>query len=343
MAQQEFVGNWQMGKVLGIGTVGTVYQVEHLKTGQVGALKILLPQVSRDELIASRFAREIDILQRLSHPNIVRLYESGKHGDRYYYVMELVDNGTLKQLLGRKGVINWQDAVEISWQLCSALQHLHNNGIIHRDLKPANIFFTRDGKAKLGDFGIALDTAEADLTHTGVTVGTFQYMSPEQIRGDRAITSQSDLYALGCLTYEMLAGRPPFRGGNFARIFDQHLQATALPVESLSPATPHEFSDLIDQMLAKKPEQRPFNARAVQGQLAEILMKWDEQQTSNDEQKRKKRRPDIWAIRQRQTILANLLDEGRTEYRGANGWTALALLTAMALFFMGFGWVAARW
>ena len=148
MPQQERIGDWQLGEVLGIGSVGTVYRVDNVKTGQTAALKILLPQVSRDPLISSRFAREIEILQRLSHPNVVEHFESGKHEGRYYYVMELVDGGTLKKLLARRGVLAWQDAVEIGWQICSALQHLHNHGIVHRDLKPANIFFYQGGQGE---------------------------------------------------------------------------------------------------------------------------------------------------------------------------------------------------
>jgi serine/threonine protein kinase len=345
MAQkQETIDHWALGEVLGVGTVGTVYRVVHTQTAQVAALKILLPQVSKDETIAGRFTREIQILERLSHPNVVAFYASGKHEGRWYYVMELVDGGVLKQLLARKGALAWQDAVEIGWQVCSALQHLHNNGIIHRDLKPANLFFTKDGKVKLGDFGIALDTASAELTATGLTVGTYMYMSPEQIRGERTISPQTDLYALGCLLYEMLTGRPPFQGENFARIFDQHLKSTAPPVSTFSPSCPQELSDLVDQLLRKQPSKRPFNARAVQGQLAEILMRWDEAQStaSEDRRKAKRRQPDIWAIEQRRPILANLLAEQIHDERASTSWRALALMALLVLGLIVVGWAASR-
>ncbi|MGC1274518.1 MAG: serine/threonine-protein kinase [Planctomycetaceae bacterium] len=344
MAKQDTIGDWVLGDVLGVGTVGTVYRVVHAKTGQVAAMKILLPQVSEDETISGRFTREIEILERLSHPNVVAFYGSGKHDGRWFYVMELVDGGTLKKLLLRKGVLNWQDAVEIGWQVCSALQHLHNYGIIHRDLKPANLFFTKDGEVKLGDFGIALDTARAELTATGLTVGTYMYMSPEQIRGDRTILPQTDLYALGCLLYEMVTGRPPFQGQNFARIFDQHLKSIAPPVRTFSSSCPQELSDLVDQLLDKEPERRPFNARAVQGQLAEILMRWDEQEqvAAEEDRRRKRREPDIWAIEHRRPILANLLAEEAGSEPAVTSWRGLALMALLVLSLVALGWFATR-
>jgi serine/threonine protein kinase len=346
MAKQETIGDWALGEVLGVGTVGTVYKVADAKTGQTAALKILLPQVTQDPTISHRFTREIEILERLSHPNVVAFYASGKHDGRWYYVMELVDGGSLKNLLGRKGALAWQDAVEIGWQVCSALQHLHNNGVIHRDLKPANLFFTKDGKVKLGDFGIALDTAGAELTQTGLTVGTYMYMSPEQIRGERSIDYKTDLYALGCLLYEMLTGRPPFQGENFARIFDQHLKSVAPPVTTFAHDCPPELGELVDQLLAKDPDKRPFNARAVQGQLAEITMRWDEEQSAaqDDRRRAKLRRPDIWAIEhRRQPILANLLaEESHAADRPETNWRALAVVLLVALGLLALGWAAAR-
>ena len=344
MSKQETIDEWALGEVLGVGTVGTVHRVTSTKTGQIAALKILLPQVSKDETISRRFTREIEILEQLSHPNVVAFYASGKHDARWYYVMELVDGGNLKKLLARTGALAWQDAVEIGWQVCSALQHLHNNGIIHRDLKPANLFFTKEGKLKLGDFGIALDTGRAELTATGLTVGTWLYMAPEQIRGERTVSPQTDLYALGCLLYEMLAGRPPFQGENFARIFDQHLTSTAPPVTTFSPSCPKELSDLVDQLLSKNPDRRPFNARAVQGQLAEILMRWDEQQSTAEENRRKaaRRRPDVWAIERRQPILANLLADETPDPRRSVSWTSLSLLALLALALVLAGWAVSR-
>jgi serine/threonine protein kinase len=173
------------------------------------------------------------------------------------------------------------------------------------------------------------------------------YMSPEQIRGERSLDYKTDLYALGCLLYEMLTGRPPFQGENFARIFDQHLKSVAPPAATFAHDCPPELSDLIDQLLAKDPDKRPFNARAVQGQLAEILMRWDEEQSAaaeDDRRRAKLRQPDIWAIEhRRRPILANLLaEEGPSDARAETNWRALAVVILVALALIALGWAASR-
>ncbi|MEM9701853.1 MAG: serine/threonine-protein kinase, partial [Planctomycetota bacterium] len=253
----EKIGNYELGEVLGRGTVGTVYRAVDVTTGQAAALKILLPQVSADSEISARFEREIEILEKLSHPNVVGCYCSGKTpandpgGSRWYYVMELVEGGTLAELLRAKRVLDWEDVVELGWQLCSALQHLHNNGVVHRDLKPSNVYFTKDGTVTLGDFGIALDTAGSALPEQGKTVGTWLYMSPEQIRG-RSLDEKTDLYALGCLLYECLTGRPPFTGAGFADIFEQHLRRTPVPVKRVCGSVPTDLDAVVMELLAKE-------------------------------------------------------------------------------------------
>ena len=142
--------------------------------------------------------------------------------------------------------------------------------------------------------------------------------------------------------YELLTGRAPFQGENFARIFDQHLKSTALPISTFSPTCPAELSDLVEQMMAKAPEERPFNARAVQGQLAEILMRWDEEQSAADDRKREKRRPDIWAIQQRQTILANLINDRPDVERKETSWGVLAALAGVVGLLVLAGWFFTR-
>lgn len=265
------IGDYKLGKAIGVGTVGTVYRARHRKTGQPVALKILLPQVSEDRNIARRFEREMSILEKLDHPNIVRYYSDGNHKGRLYYAMELVDNGTLKDELEVRGRLRWRKVCRYGGQICSALQHAHNHGIVHRDLKPGNLFLSGRGQLKLGDFGIARDTGEVDLTDAGMTVGTYAYMAPEQIRAGNEITDRTDLYALGCLLFQMLTGRPPFAGENFAQIFDQHLNDQPQHPSTLVSVCPPELEAIILQLLAKDPAQRPFNARFVQGYLQDLL------------------------------------------------------------------------
>ena len=272
---------FELGDVIGTGTVGTIYRAVENLTDEIRAVKVLQHGVSQDENIVSRFEREMLILSKLNHPNIVSYYGGGRTEDgRLFYVMELIEGGTLKQLLHTHHRLSWNEAINYGIQICSALQHAHNHGVIHRDLKPANLFLTYEGQLKLGDFGIALDTGESDLTASGMTVGSWLYMSPEQIRGDDIITGQADLYSLGCLFYEMLTSNPPFQGSTFPVIFEQHLKETPTPIYMNAPETPKLLQEVVLQQLSKTPQDRPFNARAIQGIMSELKLEWE-----NDEQR----------------------------------------------------------
>lgn len=267
--------DFELGGVLGVGTVGTVHQSIMKSTGEVVAVKILHQAMGEDPVVRSRFEREMAILQRLSHPNIIRYYGGGNQNGKLFFAMELVNGGSIKDLLQHYDRITWQEVVATCRQVCSALQHAHNHGIIHRDLKPANLFLMRDGRVKLGDFGIARDTHSADITVEGYTVGTHAYMSPEQITGETSITGKADLYSLGCVLFEMLTGRTPFVGANFAQLFEQHLRQKAPSVRDLIGDCPVELDRQIGQLLEKDPEKRPFNARAVQASMMQIAEKYD--------------------------------------------------------------------
>ncbi|MDA0920150.1 MAG: serine/threonine-protein kinase [Planctomycetota bacterium] len=263
--------SFQLGETLGVGTVGTIRRAVDRANRREVALKILQPAVSQDEIIRRRFEREIEVLHKLTHPNVVACYDHGIDGDRLFYSMEIVRGGTLKDLLRKRGKLRIEEALECGWQLCSALQYIHNHGIVHRDLKPSNIYLNRTGLIKLGDFGIALDTGATEITDQGLTVGSYLYMAPEQIRGDRSISYQADLYAVGCLLFELVTGKPPYEGTNFARIFDQHLRAEPPSARERVPECPQVLDELIQSLLSKDPDDRPINARSVQGILAETL------------------------------------------------------------------------
>lgn len=304
MIQSLQISDYDIGEILGVGTVGTIYAATRRDDGSAVAIKRLHPGVSNDPTIRARFEREMLILQRLRHPNIIRYDGGGVIGGeavpgesllnpvagggqarpglairtgeltaavgQLFYVMELVDGGTVKELIAARGRIAWPVVTELTRQICSALQCAHNHGVIHRDLKPGNLFLTRTGVLKLGDFGIARDQQNTDLTSSGMTVGTHAYMAPEQITGDARISGKADLYALGCCIYEMLAGQKVFAGDNFAQLFEQHLRSEPPPVERLVPDCPPALSRIISQLLAKEPEDRPFNARMVQGVMNEL-------------------------------------------------------------------------
>ncbi|MEM7476545.1 MAG: serine/threonine-protein kinase, partial [Planctomycetota bacterium] len=260
----------EMLAVLGTGTVGSVHRARIQESGQEVAVKFLQDSISGDELVRKRFRREMEILQRLTHPHIIRYFGGGEHEGRLFFAMELLDGGNARDLLERFGRFSWQEAASIGRQVCGALQAAHNNGIIHRDLKPGNLFFNQDAEVKLGDFGIARDTLAADITSQGLTVGTHAYMAPEQIKGETA-NGKADLYALGCVLFEFLTGHKPFEGVNFAILFEQHLHKRAPRVTEYIPDCPERLADVVEELLEKDPDKRPFNARAVQGVLSELL------------------------------------------------------------------------
>lgn len=185
--------------------------------------------------------------------------------------MELLGGGTLKTVMESTGPLSWHEAADCGRQIASALQHAHNHGIIHRDLKPGNVFLASNAQPKLGDFGIARDQHSDQLTETGMTVGTYAYMPPELVTGETNITGKVDLYALGCLLFELITGRTPFVGDGFVQLFEQHLKSPPPRLRDKAPGTPLELDELVNTLLAKEPESRPFNARAVQGQLNAIL------------------------------------------------------------------------
>lgn len=276
--------DFELGITLGVGTVGTVYQAIEKSSGRVVAIKVLQRSVSEDKLVRARFRREIGILQRVRHPHIIEFYGSGESDGLLFYVMEMVEGGSVKDLLRQSDRLSWAEVASIAKQVCSALQHAHNNGIVHRDLKPGNLFLTKDGKVKLGDFGIARDTYDADLTLDGFTVGTHAYMAPEQIVGEEAITGKADLYSLGCVLFEMLTGHTPFEGANFSQLFEKHLHQTAPKVRDYIGDCPAELETVIAKLLEKRPEDRPFNARTVQGIMMKLLDETDTRKTEPQKQ-----------------------------------------------------------
>ncbi len=253
----ESIGHYRIEAELGRGAAGTAFQARDPETGQVVAIKLLSEQMTRDETMQRRFVREMSLLSKLKDKNIVRYFDGGIHDGRFFYAMELVDSGTLKDVLSTRSQIPWPDAVECAAQVASALEHAHEAGIIHRDLKPGNLFLSDNGLVKLGDFGLARDLEGSTLTTAGMTVGTCLYMSPEQIEGRRDITPAADLYALGCLLFETLTGRVPFRGDKPMDVLKQHHGAAPPELADFLPNAPPELGKLICRLMAKKPENRP--------------------------------------------------------------------------------------
>jgi hypothetical protein len=272
------VGPFVLGKKLGDGGMGVVYRATYTKTGQDVALKLLPPELLDNEKIVARFERELEILKKMKHPHIVQCYGGGKKGNQRFYAMELIGGGSLSQLLRSRGRLPWEDVVEYGIQICKALTYAHGNGIIHRDIKPANLLLTKEGKLKLSDFGIARDNSATALTATGRTVGTYHYMAPEQIK-DGSVSHKADLYALGCVLYELLTGEPPFEGESAANIFYKHLEEKPPRAAAKALDCPVWLDTLIAQLLEKDPAKRPFDAGTVQHALEEVREKVGQQQS----------------------------------------------------------------
>ncbi len=275
------IGQFVIERQIGAGGMGIVYAAIHEPTGRSVALKVLTPALTADLKLLKRFEREIDILKRLSHPNIVKYYGGGTQNQQRYYAMEFIDGGSLQDILQRKHRLGWEQTIQVGRQLCAALEHAHNAGIVHRDLKPANLFISRKGRLKLGDFGIARDTEATALTAAGKTVGTYAYMAPEQIQGNAPISGKTDLYATGCLLFECLTGETPFTAENPAEMLIQHLNDYPRNVREIVSDCPVWLDELIERLLQKKQEDRPHDALAVHTELAEIHRRMTQSQVTS--------------------------------------------------------------
>jgi serine/threonine-protein kinase len=273
MAEPRKFGPFQIEHQLGVGGMGVVYRATYLKTGQTVALKVLAPVLSEDEGVQKRFSREMEILKRLDHKNVVKYYGGGTVGTQHFYAMELLEGGTVEELLKKKGRLSWEQTIEVGKSIARALEHAHYYGIVHRDLKPANLFLTKEGRIKLGDFGIARDTERTALTAAGKTVGTYAYMAPEQITGDPPVSRKTDLYSLGCVLFELLTGRPPFQAENAAQMLMQHMEMKPPRVSSLCADCPVWLETIIQKLLEKEPDDRFFDALAVHNALKEVATK----------------------------------------------------------------------
>ena len=266
------VGPFQIESEIGSGAMGQVYLAKYIKNGQKVAIKVIAAGMKNSTALA-RFQREAEVLKQLNHPNIVRFYVVSEFEGAPYYAMEFVEGEPLDRLLERRGKLPWDDVVEFGKQICSALQHAHEQGIIHRDLKPSNLMIMKDGTVKLTDFGIAKDLDVTQLTATNNTVGTASYMSPEQCRGERNLTHKSDLYSLGVVLYELLVGAKPFDAETTMDLFLAHVQGTFERPSRRVLDIPVWLDTLVCQLMEKRPEQRPADAAMVSTALLQVAEK----------------------------------------------------------------------
>jgi serine/threonine-protein kinase len=262
---------YRLGASLGRGGMGEVFRATDESLGREVAVKLMLGS-GEDTSAAERFRREARAAARLSDPHIVAVYDFGQYDDTYYLVMELVEGRSVGAELAESGSLPWDRAVTIVEQAAAGLAVAHAQDVVHRDIKPSNLMIAADGTVKVADFGIAqMAGAEAnELTVTGEILGSPPYLAPERARGLQA-GPEADVYALGCVLYQLVTGRPPFVGDHPAAVLYQHVDATPVPPSELNPELAGPYEALLLRMLAKAPWERPTAAQLAEMPLAAEL------------------------------------------------------------------------
>jgi beta-lactam-binding protein with PASTA domain/predicted Ser/Thr protein kinase len=271
---------YELGDTLGRGGMAEVFEGQDLRLNRRVAVKVLRPDLARDPSFQSRFRREAQSAASLNDPNIVAVYDTGEdvldgggeHVMVPYIVMEYVDGHTLRELMSSGRRLLPERSLEIMAGVLSALDYSHAHGIIHRDIKPGNVMLTRSGDVKVMDFGIARAVADAQATMTqgNAVMGTAQYLSPEQARGE-VVDARSDLYSAGCLFYELLTGRPPFQGESAVSVAYQHVSETPVPPSQVDPAVPPALDPLVLKSLAKDPADRYQSANEFKADVERAM------------------------------------------------------------------------
>ncbi len=261
-ATRSVLGRYRLGDIIGAGGMGTVVRAHDEVLGREVAVKLLREELAADERSLARFRQEARIAASLSHPGIAAVYDFAEEEGRPAIVMELLDGQDLHTILATGGPMAGAEVAGILAQAADALAYAHGLGAVHRDIKPANIFLTRSGAVKITDFGVAFAAGGGQLTTTGALIGTPDYLSPEQVRGERA-TSASDIYSLGCVAFQLVTGHPPFAGDNSIASATARLDAPAPSAGALNPAVGAEMDAVIRRALAPTADERFPSAAAM--------------------------------------------------------------------------------
>ncbi|RSM34764.1 Stk1 family PASTA domain-containing Ser/Thr kinase [Amycolatopsis balhimycina DSM 5908] len=319
---------YELGETLGYGGMSEVHHGHDVRLGREVAIKILRADLARDPQFLERFRREAQNAAALNHPAIVAVYDTGEANAEFgplpYIVMEYVEGRTLRDIVKTEGPMSQKRAMEVMADVCAALDFSHRHGIVHRDVKPANVMITKNGAVKVMDFGIAraMHDGQSAMTQTAAVIGTAQYLSPEQARGE-SVDARSDVYAAGCVLYELITGEPPFTGDSPVAVAYQHVREDPNPPSSVNPAVAPELDAVVLKALAKGPANRYQSAaemrsdlvRTLSGQrpAAPMVMSEDERtQVMNSDRRQPQRyeeysepdNEDPKAKRRRRTILA---------------------------------------
>ena len=271
-------GRYELGSPLGRGGMAEVRRARDTRLGRQVAVKLLRPDLAGDPTFLARFRREAQASAGLNHPNIVAVYDTGEEKgpangvNAPYIVMELVEGHTLRELIRDERKILPDRALEFTAGVLDALAYSHRAGIVHRDIKPANVMLTTAGRVKVMDFGIARAVADtsATMTQTAAVIGTAQYLSPEQARGE-TVDARSDIYSAGCLLYELLVGQPPFRGDSPVSVAYQHVRENPVPPSKLDPLVTPSMDAIVLKALAKDPADRFQTASEMRDDINRLL------------------------------------------------------------------------
>jgi len=267
---------YEIGGVLGRGGMAEVHRGRDLRLGREVAVKVLRSDLARDPSFQVRFRREAQAAASLNHPAIVAVYDTGEDrtttGATPYIVMEYVEGETLRDVIRREGHLRSERAMSLAADICGALDFSHRNGIVHRDVKPGNVMITPQGTVKVMDFGIAraVSDSAATMTSTAAVIGTAQYLSPEQARGE-SVDARSDVYSMGCLLYELVTGAPPFSGDSPVAVAYQHVREDPRLPSSINPEVPPELDAILLKAMSKNPANRYQSAAEMRNDLLRAL------------------------------------------------------------------------
>lgn len=278
------LGKFRMIRRLGVGGMGAVYLAEDTERGRQVAVKILpRERAANNPTLVRRFKAEAQAAARLDHDHIVRVYEAGEIAGYLYIALEYIDGIDVHELVRRKGVLPIRRTIDIVRQVAEALEHAYRRNIVHRDIKPSNLLIQRDGTVKLADLGLARavdETANTGITRAGTTVGTVDYMAPEQAHNSKAADTRSDIYSLGCTWYHMLTGQPPFPEGSLINKITAHATQPPPDPRKINPAVPESVVRVMHKMMAKRPDDRYQTPRELIDAIDEILRQQKAQRRS---------------------------------------------------------------
>jgi serine/threonine protein kinase len=262
----DVLGPYRLESVLGEGAVGVVFEARGIEAGEVVALKVLKRLLSRNEVYVQRFVREARVAREVRHRHLVPILDLGESRGYHYLAVAYVEGGTLADRIESRGALPVEDTVRLAAEVASALDALHRQEIVHRDVKPSNVMLDPEGRAAVTDFGLAKGPAYTVLTKPGQVMGTLDYIAPELIRGEETGPAV-DVYALGCVVHECLAGAPPFADRRLFEVAAAHLDDPPPDVSELRPDVPRAVAEVIERAMAKNPAERPRTATAFSNLL----------------------------------------------------------------------------